>query len=91
MSNRIIKTQKNNFIFSHPWIPIGVQLKLQNRFSVGLQTLPIRGRSSINRADNFHARMIEIKKHSDHLRSSPDYYVKHFAISIQDFEFLFFF
>lgn len=55
----------------------GAQLKLQNKFSVGLQTLPIRGKTfAKNQASRFHAKMLEVKKYSDLLRSSPDYYVK---------------
>lgn len=56
----------------------GAHLKLQNKFSVALQTLPIHAKSSIqmkNRAARFHAKMFEVKKYSDRLRSSPDYYV----------------
>lgn len=56
----------------------GAQLKLQNKFSVALQTLPIHANSSIkmkNRAARFHSKMFEVKKYSDQLRSSPDYFV----------------
>lgn len=56
----------------------GARLKLQNKFSVALQTLPIQTKSSIkmkNRAARFHAKMFEVKKYSDQLRSSPDYFV----------------
>lgn len=55
---------------------IGAQLKLQNKFSVGLQTLPIRAKKSTkNQASRFHSKMLEVKKYSDLLRNSPDYYV----------------
>lgn len=55
---------------------IGAQLKLQNKFSVGLQTLPIRGKKfAKNQASRFHSKMLEVKKYSDLLRNSPDYYV----------------
>lgn len=58
------------------WYAIGAQLKLQNKFSVGLQTLPIRGKKSAkNQASRFHSKMLEVKKYSDLLRNSPDYYV----------------
>lgn len=56
----------------------GAKLKLQNKFSVALQTLPIQTKSSVkmkNRAARFHAKMFEVKKYSDQLRSSPDYFV----------------
>lgn len=54
---------------------IGSQLKLQNKFSVGLQTIPIFGRKSTNHINRFQRKMLQIKKFSDQLRNSPDYYV----------------
>lgn len=55
---------------------LGAQLKLQNKFSVGLQTLPIRGKKfAKNRASRFHTKMLEVKNYSDLLRNSPDYHV----------------
>lgn len=55
----------------------GAQLKLQNKFSVALQTLPIRIKDCMkNRASRFHEKMIEVKKYSDEMRNSPDYYVR---------------
>lgn len=57
----------------------GAQLKLQNRFSIGLQTIPISSQSYADKVENFHAKMLEIKKHSDLLRNSPDYYVNKFV------------
>ncbi|XP_055320369.1 uncharacterized protein LOC129577418 [Sitodiplosis mosellana] len=60
----------------------GAQLKLQNKFSVGLQTLPIRGRQFVNtQASRFHSKMMEVKKYSDLLRSSPDYFVNYWIMS----------
>lgn len=56
----------------------GAHLKLQNRFSIGLQTIPISSQLYADKVENFHAKMLEIKKHSDLLRSSPDYYVYNF-------------
>lgn len=67
----------HNFIY----IQLGAQLKLQNKFSVGLQTLPIRGRKFMKtQASRFHAKMLEVKKYSDLLRNSPDYYVNWFQL-----------
>lgn len=61
-------------------IRLGAQLKLQNKFSVGLQTLPIRGKKfTKNQASRFHTKMLEVKKYSDILRNSPDYYVNVFC------------
>lgn len=52
------------------------KLQLQNKFSVALQTLPIRARTRLrNRSARFHSKMLEVKKYSDELRKSPDYYV----------------
>lgn len=66
---------KNHLKFFN-FIVKGAQLKLQNKFSVGLQTLPIRGKKFMkNQASRFHAKMLEVKKYSDLLRNSPDYYV----------------
>lgn len=63
-------------VFSTNFNAIGAQLKLQNKFSVGLQTLPISGKKFVkNQASRFHSKMLEVKKYSDLLRSSPDYYV----------------
>lgn len=56
----------------------GAKLKLQNKFSVALQTLPIQAKFSMkmkNRAARFHAKMFEVKKYSDQVHSSPDYFV----------------
>lgn len=56
----------------------GAKLKLQNKFSVALQTLPIQAESTMkmkNRAARFHAKMFEVKKYSDQVHSSPDYFV----------------
>lgn len=53
------------------------QLKLQNKFSVALQTLPIRSGSRLaSKSSQFHSKMLEVKKYSDELRKWPDYYVK---------------
>jgi hypothetical protein len=57
----------------------GVQLKIQNRFSVALQTLPILpGTDAIQGSEKLEQskKHIEaIKMHTDILRSSPDYLV----------------
>lgn len=58
----------------------GAELKLQNKFSVALQTLPIRAKNLMqNQTARFHSKMLEVKKYSDQVRSSPDYYVSAFV------------
>lgn len=55
------------------------QLKLHNKFSVALQTLPIAAGIDLqdpNRFQNFLIRLSDVKQHSDVLRSSPDYLVR---------------
>lgn len=67
-----------NYLLLSFILQLGAQLKLQNKFSVGLQTLPIRTKKIGNRASHFHSKMMEVKKYSDFLRGSPDYFVSWF-------------
>ncbi|XP_053685424.1 uncharacterized protein LOC128735002 [Sabethes cyaneus] len=60
------------------------QLKLHNRFSVALQTLPITSGIDLddpNRLQNLLSRLTQIKQHSDNLRSSPDYLINYWIMS----------
>ncbi|XP_055531055.1 uncharacterized protein LOC129721946 [Wyeomyia smithii] len=60
------------------------QLKLHNRFSVALQTLPIVPGIDLddpNRLQNLLSRLTQIKQHSDNLRSSPDYLINYWIMS----------
>lgn len=56
----------------------GAKLKLQNKFSVALQTLPIQAEYSLkkkSKAGRFHAKMFEVKKYADQVHNSSDYMV----------------
>ncbi|XP_058830300.1 uncharacterized protein LOC131689316 [Topomyia yanbarensis] len=60
------------------------QLKLHNRFSAALQTLPIRAGIQLddpNRLQNHLSRLTQIKQHSDNLRSSPDYLINYWIMT----------
>lgn len=51
-------------------------LKLENRFSVGLQTLPINTDPfTINKSARFYNKILDVKRLSDVLRNSSDYFV----------------
>ncbi|EDS26375.1 conserved hypothetical protein [Culex quinquefasciatus] len=60
------------------------QLKLHNKFSVALQTLPITSGidlSDPNRMQNLMSRLNDVKQHSDALRSSPDYMINYWIMN----------
>ncbi|XP_062559558.1 uncharacterized protein LOC134224249 [Armigeres subalbatus] len=60
------------------------QLKLHNKFSVALQTLPIAAGVNLNESNRYHNllnRLSEVKQHSDILRSSPDYLINYWIMS----------
>lgn len=60
------------------------QLKLHNKFSVALQTLPIAAGIDLqdpNRFQNLLIRLSDVKQHSDVLRSSPDYLINYWIMS----------
>ncbi|XP_029731822.2 uncharacterized protein LOC109426047 [Aedes albopictus] len=60
------------------------QLKLHNKFSVALQTLPIAPGVDLqepNRYQNLLNRLGDVKQHSDVLRSSPDYLINFWIMS----------
>ncbi|XP_049543862.1 O-acyltransferase WSD-like [Anopheles darlingi] len=60
------------------------QLKLQNRFSVALQTLPIECGIDLQdafRHRNLRNRILAVKRYSDILRSSSDYMINYWIIS----------
>ncbi|XP_065090967.1 uncharacterized protein LOC135711917 [Ochlerotatus camptorhynchus] len=60
------------------------QLKLHNRFSVALQTLPIASGVDLqepNRMQSLLNRLSDVKQHSDVLRSSPDYLINYWIMS----------
>uniref|UniRef100_A0A182QR77 DUF1298 domain-containing protein n=1 Tax=Anopheles farauti TaxID=69004 RepID=A0A182QR77_9DIPT len=59
-------------------------LKLHNRFSVALQTLPIAPGIQLNDANKHYAltnRILGVKKYSDSLRSSSDYMINYWIMS----------
>ncbi|XP_039441538.1 uncharacterized protein LOC120422219 [Culex pipiens pallens] len=60
------------------------QLKLHNKFSVALQTLPITSGidlSDPNRMQTLMSRLNDVKQHSDALRSSPDYMINYWIMN----------
>lgn len=60
------------------------QLKLHNRFSVALQTLPISPGINLddpNRLQTLLGRLMDVKQYSDVLRSSPDYLINYWIMS----------
>lgn len=60
------------------------QLKLHNRFSVALQTLPIAAGVDLQepyRMQSLLNRLTDVKQHSDVLRSSPDYLINYWIMS----------
>lgn len=60
------------------------QLKLHNKFSVALQTLPITSGIDLNdphRLQTLMGRLNDVKQHSDVLRSSPDYMINYWIMN----------
>lgn len=60
------------------------QLKLHNKFSVALQTLPITPGVDLddpNRMQSLMCRLNDVKQHSDVLRSSPDYLINYWIMN----------
>lgn len=60
------------------------QLKLHNKFSVALQTLPISPGIDLTDPHRLHTlmtRLNDVKQHSDTLRSSPDYMINYWIMN----------
>ncbi|XP_055629402.1 uncharacterized protein LOC129770532 [Toxorhynchites rutilus septentrionalis] len=60
------------------------QLRLHNRFSVALQTLPIASGIELNDPNRMHnlvAHLTDVKQFSDLLRCSPDYLINYWILS----------
>lgn len=69
----------------HTYIFSGPTFKLQNKFSVALQTLPINtDPNTKNQCARFYNKILEVKKFSDILRNSSDYFVRYFKILFEE-------
>lgn len=58
----------------------GVQLKLENRFSVALQTIPIQSgidyHNEIMQCDRFKYQLVEVQKYSEQMRNTSEFSVR---------------